>query len=130
MFIHEPAVLLLFIILVLNASIFSYQSTSRPFKTRFDNRLELLNESFIVVISIHLIGFTDWLDVNQQEWMGWSMDILILIVTLINLMIIFYQIYLYIAVYFKKYKIRLDKKYNDPFGRLYDKILGKKKEVL
>lgn len=74
---------------LLNLVCLIYQGYSAPFNSRFKNRLELFNELTVVVCSLHMMTFTDWIpDYSTQYLMGWSMIIVIIINLIVNLFII------------------------------------------
>lgn len=53
---------------------FVYIGLWKPFENPLQNKIELMNESFVLIISILMPGFTDYLDDETgftQEMLGW-----------------------------------------------------------
>ena len=46
-------------LMALNYTLIIYKASNRPFTTRFDNTLEILNEYLVNVCCIHLLFFTE-----------------------------------------------------------------------
>ena len=64
-YLYEPEYTLLQVIatILMGFTHLCYLVSHRPYKIPYLNRLEIINESFFVIISYHLILFTD---VNQD----------------------------------------------------------------
>lgn len=82
-----------------------------PLVSRMNNRIELVNESFVLLVSTHMMFFTEWMPDKEREYaMGWSMIAFIVIFMSINLSILLYSIAHSIGLIIKKYWIRLKEK--------------------
>lgn len=65
-----------------------YIMVSRPFEKPYMNTLELLNETMILVCCYHLLFFSDAnLDLRLRYLAGWSLDLLIIVQFLFNVVI-------------------------------------------
>lgn len=62
-----------------------------PFKSRLENLLELVNESFVLLVCYHLFTFTDFLvDTNTREYVGYSLFATVIICISINMWVVGY----------------------------------------
>jgi hypothetical protein len=83
----------------------------KPFNSRLQNRVVLLNEFGIAIISMHLTFFTEWVpDKVMQSNLGWSMIAFISIVTGVNLYLVLYfgcrGLYLLFLRYYRRMKAK------------------------
>ena len=72
-------VLQIIVLNLLNIAMLIYQGQFAPLNSIFKNRIELMNEVFITTASLHLMCFTDWLSFENQDTMGLSIVILIVV---------------------------------------------------
>ena len=61
-----------------------YTGLISPLETKLRNRLELFNEACIDLSCIHLFVFTDWVGIDEQYQMGWSLFYLLVICIFVN----------------------------------------------
>lgn len=62
-----------------------------PFKSRLLNYLELMNESFVLLVSYQLFTFTDFLmDAPTRENVGYSLVVTVIMCILINFSVVGY----------------------------------------
>ena len=74
----ETPIFHIMFILYLNTFVLIFVGNNKPIEGRFKNKLEIVNEVFVHLISMHIIFFTDWIgDPDMQYNMGWSMILLI-----------------------------------------------------
>ena len=63
----------------MNLLMFIYIGAS-PLKSRIHNKIEMMNEMVVCVVSLHMNFFTDWVpDPELQEMFGWSYIAIILL---------------------------------------------------
>ena len=58
----------------------------KPFKNKWNHRLEIFNELCILIASYHMIVFTDFVDNQDIQYLGgWSLIAVILFNMIVNL---------------------------------------------
>lgn len=93
-----------------NLAIMMYVGHELPFKSKFINMHELVNEIFIMTVTTNLILFSDFvLDPNTKyDYGGWSYVILICLCIAFNLLILLFKmaksVRLVVIKYFRRYK--------------------------
>ena len=81
-----------------------YQGQVNPLCSRLKNRIEKLNELFIMIGTFYLMFYTDWVPLPQtQFYYGWSNVIVIFISSLINISIVIWFSSRDILLILKKY---------------------------
>ena len=83
-----------------------YIGSAKAFEKRMYNYMDIINESFVAVISLHMFLFTYWVDDKKfKNAIGWSMIAFVLAMLAVNLgPILFFmgkQIKLIIIKYFR-----------------------------
>ena len=84
----------------------------KPFEDPTVNRIELFNEFFVCLMSLHINFYTDWVPTQKLRFQyGWSMIALASVMVTINLFfVISYAVNFYNLI-LKKYKIRFDHRF-------------------
>ena len=82
-----------------------YQGRTSPLLSRFDNNLELMNEWFVCMSTLHLCFYTDFIpDPELQYSLGWSLNGFTLVMITYNLAIIIYFLVNNLRLIYIKYK--------------------------
>ena len=82
-----------------------YQGRTSPLLSRFDNNLELMNEWFVCMSTLHLCFYTDYIpDPELQYSLGWSLNGFTLVMITYNLAIIIYFLVNNLRLIYIKYK--------------------------
>jgi len=77
------------VLLYINFLAINYFLHCYPLRMRQLNRIELFNEAFVSIISLHMLVFTDWVtDEDTKFLMGWSMVIFLAVMVTVNLQFI------------------------------------------
>ena len=113
----------LFVIIVLNINVQSlqiisvilmsylvliYQANFKPLKSKGSNRLELINEYLINVLSIILMTFTELVSDNKtRNFMGYVQVSILGLYIFINLIVIFKNLLLSMFLLYKRLKKRI-----------------------
>ena len=83
---EAPQILLL---MACNLFICVYHLETYAFNSKWSNHVEMFNELTIMVVTIHLLFFTQWIpDQEMQYLLGWSMIYFIIQNIIINLLIV------------------------------------------
>lgn len=94
-------------LLYTNLGVMLYQFGTKPIDGKVQNRLENFNETCIIVISFHLIWFTDYVsDLHFEIQAGRSMLAFLAINSLVNLIMIINALYHKMILLKKKYTIQ------------------------
>jgi hypothetical protein len=73
-------------LMYINLGILMFDGYFKPYHSRFKNRLELLNECGVCIVTIQMCLFTDWVpSKDTQADYGWSMILVITLNTMINM---------------------------------------------
>jgi len=79
----------LIVVNLINLASCLYYGGVQPFETRFRRRLDLFNEYSILLITWHMMCYTDYVVRVDTQWLvGWSMIICISFNALVNIIII------------------------------------------
>ena len=102
-----PGVQMTFINLINLASCIYYGGV-QPFDTRFRRRIDLFNEYSILLITWHIMCYTDFVVSSDMQWLvGWSMILCICLNAFVNISIVLglggKLIYLVCYKYYKRY---------------------------
>lgn len=90
MFIRKRNFLQLICLNFVNLLLSMYLGSVKPFKIRSRNRLELTNEMFNSLATVHFCCFTDFVeDISTQFKIGWSLCLLIVLNIVFNLSLVF-----------------------------------------
>tara|TARA_B110000285_G_scaffold233603_1_gene307901 strand:+ start:418 stop:1257 length:840 start_codon:yes stop_codon:yes gene_type:complete len=82
------------VIMFMNLFMLIFIGQQKPLSRMFKNRIELFNEFCVLIITIHMICFTEWVPGRQErDVMGWSMIAIIGFNIAINVKSIFKVIY-------------------------------------
>lgn len=82
------------VIMFMNLFMLIFVGQQKPLSRMFKNRIELFNEFCVLIITIHMICFTEWVPGRQErDVMGWSMIAIIGFNIAINVKSIFKVIY-------------------------------------
>lgn len=68
----------------------------KPMQGRWLNRLAIFNQFSLLVCSYHLISFTDYVDREMHNYMGFSFLITVAIFIIVNLLYMAYELILYL----------------------------------
>jgi hypothetical protein len=73
-----------------NILLLIWSAKAEPFKTRFDNKMELNTEMFLAVITFHLICFTDFIPeagdgLKTRVQVGYSFILWVCLLVFVNL---------------------------------------------
>jgi hypothetical protein len=91
---------------IMNLAVLIYITSIQPFKGRFRNRLELCNDFGQIILTLHLMYFTDWVaNPDIQVIFGWEMSSIISLMILANMSLIF-------KMSFHSLKLIITKHYN------------------
>ena len=86
-------------IILINLFSLIYKGNNNPQISRFSNRIELFNEAFVCIVTLHLMFYTDWVPDSQTQFeMGFSM---------IGFMIINFAVNLFFVFYFAGHQLKL-----------------------
>jgi hypothetical protein len=90
----EYAVFQIMILMYFNLVFNLYIGYCAPYQSRYRNRIEIMNELQVTFICYHTIIFTDFVkSVEDQYLAGWIMICLVNLLLLLNMGIVFHQIY-------------------------------------
>jgi hypothetical protein len=99
---------------LLNLAMIIYQGQFDPLITRLKNRIEKCNEFLVMMCSLHLMLYTEWVaDAQVRYYYGWSNVAVIIVCCTINMLIVlwfsFRVIGLILVKYFKliNYKVKV-----------------------
>ena len=107
------------VVMLSNLFIMIYQANFKPFIIRKQNRIELFNECCIIVITFHMLCFSDWVPHSEiQQKVGISMISLSVFKTVINFGNIILIGCWAIILIFIRYWRRLRRKINPFYGKL------------
>ena len=100
--------------LLLNNIILIYQGSFSPLISRTKNRIELMNEVFIQVTTLHIVIFTDFVPDQEAQYLaGFSMIIFLALCTIANCSYIlkfgFRSLYLIVKKVYRMIKFKLCK---------------------
>ena len=100
-------------IFMLNIFVTIYFGKYKPKNTKLQNRIELMNELLIQLVSVHMFLFTDFiLDEDLKFAIGFIMVSFIGVLLIFNLAFILYFGYQALNLIYRKYKNLYDFKYN------------------
>lgn len=73
-----------------NILLLIWSAKSKPFKSNFDNKMELNTEMFLAIITFHLICFTDFVPeaeegLKTRAQMGYSFILWVCLLVVVNL---------------------------------------------
>ena len=90
----------------------AYILTVRPFDEKKLNYIEVFNEAIIMLCLYHMLIFTQGLTDNEQliYLTGWSMDVILLLQFLINLLFMGYNIVSMIKLAIRRFRLRQTRK--------------------
>jgi antibiotic biosynthesis monooxygenase (ABM) superfamily enzyme len=90
----------------------AYILTVRPFDEKKLNYIEVFNEAIIMLCLYHMLIFTQGLTDNEQliYLTGWSMDVILLLQFLINLLFMGYNIVSKIKLAIRRFRLRQTRK--------------------
>ena len=77
--------------MALNYFMTIYITSNRSLLSRFDNRLDILNEYLVNLCCMHLLCFTDEVPIETQFTYGWSLVCVSCFLCGVNLLIVFYS---------------------------------------
>ena len=87
-FFVDTSSLQIILIMFLNIFMILYIGSSYSLESLLLNRMEIFNEACIIVITLHLLFFTDWLSIELQAKCGWSMVAWTAFLVVVNLTIV------------------------------------------
>ena len=95
--------------MLMNLFVAMYIGQFYPLESRLKNRIELFNEIFIVIVSGHMMFFTDYIhEIEMQTYMGWYMISSIVFNGVVNILIVMWfggkSIVLVIIKYYRRAK--------------------------
>jgi hypothetical protein len=89
-----------------------YIGAMKPFKTRFLNNIEMINELQVTMICFHTIIFTDYVQTLDEQYnAGWIVIILVNVLLLTNIVIVLCSMFHNGSLFFTKYERRLVSKF-------------------
>ena len=94
-------------LMALNYSMVMYTASNRPLTSRFDNRLEILNEYLLNICCMHLIFFNDGIPIETQQGYGWSMVVFVAALCTVNMLVVFYELAAYLKLLLLRQLIKL-----------------------
>ena len=96
----------------MNMFIAMYIGYYYPLESRLKNRIELFNEIFIMIVSGHMMFFTEYIpEIEMQTYMGWYMISSIVANGVVNILIVMWfggkSIVLVVIKYYRRAKHKL-----------------------
>ena len=87
-----------------------YLTRYKPFEERNNNRIEMVNEIFVLIATESMLLYTPILESLSQVYMRWFNVAAFTVPVLMNSVLLFYKTSLPIILYCKKYKLKHEHK--------------------